>query len=793
MPKSTTLFRLLLALPVVICVLSISPAAQAESIDDDIYRLGVSVSTDQVELKFGADRQMATGRHKVEVTTGLYMGYELYIQSANPDLAITTGADRIAASSDLASGEDLGDNTWGFQIAAPNKHWQGVSQTKKSIAIEESERPRSREFQVSFGARINGQLRAGQYQTQIEYTVTPRIPTTPVVTAMSTDRHQVDTAETLRLNGFNLNKVSGAYVDFNSNRQLDDNESCAIIDSSRSDSGFHCQLPASIPDNAQTPHGGKFDLRFIADGDSSSNGNDTGHQIAYYYKPGINQADVNATYDWRSGLGLAKQADATVGSVARGTNGHAYWWGEVPYTIDGVTMSSIPAPMLVDLHEEVLDVAATSGSYYALTAQGSIYAWGANNRYELGNDDVARGWRQDPADVRRFLTDKNALKSDERFIGVAGGGNHVLAVTNQGRVFSWGANGPVGSNDGRLGFDTNSDASHGHGITDAGRGYLDQAFASGQKFYRVAAGDNFSAALSTGGRLYVWGANDQGQLLSASNTSHQAVDITNQVGLTSGDSIADISASGKQLTIISANGTTYPYGGSANPGRNRPGDDALRYPLIPMMIGGQNLSHVSNLWLDYNQDGIYQASEQIQGWKFDSVNNKLAFWIQAMSDVSGSRTLHLDTPYADYGGWTSYGVLFRQLGSSPGRIHSVGELRSIVGDSTTPAEESAGNETSVANEEPVANDEAVSSEKTGAIDSADTKDAKDTEVDSNDHQKDNQPTEDSADATSNITTTDKLKGDELGAAAGGNPLQPVDSSTQGVSSNAASIDIKNGH
>lgn len=670
--KTLTIVNLAIAMGVAVSFF-MSNFVHADSIDFDIYRLGVSVSNEQVDLKFGNKPNFASGRHKVEVSTGLYMGYSLAISSDNPDMNMVGGDSMIAPTDDLDANQDLADNTWGYQVPAPEKHWLGVGSNKKVIATEDGDRPRTREYQISFGAKTSNSLTQGKYSTQIIYTVTPRIPTSPVVTAISTDRHLNNTPETLRMNGYNLDQVQTAYLDFDGDRQVDDDEICAIIESSRTATGLHCELARSMPSRVNNLHGGQFDLRFIRSNDNNQVGNDTGRQIVYYYKPTIDRIDADLIYEPHSGLN--KQVDSLHGSIALGKNGFAYWWGDVPYQVDDNQLASISAPMLIQLPDETVDVAATSNSYFALTTRGAIYAWGENGRFELGNDDSAHRWSQTPTDIRPYLTGKNALQPSERFIGVDGGANHVIAVTDGGRVFTWGATG-----NGRLGFNTNSDASHGHGITDENRGYLDQAYRNGQRFYRVAAGDNFSAALSTAGKLYVWGGNDQGQLATNNNTAKQAIDITNLIPLAIGDKITGISASGKSLTIYTAQGAVHHYGGSAWANRARATDDMLLYPVVPAIIYGSGFDHVSNLWIDYNDDGIYQADEQITGERIMG-SNKIVVWIKSAPGVSGSRTLHADTDFADYGGRDDYPIYFRQLGSSTRSLRSIRSLRDLVGDS----------------------------------------------------------------------------------------------------------------
>lgn len=84
---------------------------------------------------------------------------------------------------------------------------------------------------------------------------------------------------------------------------------------------------------------------------------------------------------------------------------------------------------------------------------------------------------------------------------LAGGGNHVLALDGQGRVFSWGC--------GKKNLLGRVPKSTALALRPA---LVDVVNTLGLKVVKVAAGDSHSFVLDVAGGVYAWGANECGQL-----------------------------------------------------------------------------------------------------------------------------------------------------------------------------------------------------------------------------------------------------------------------------------------
>ncbi|XP_054796834.1 RCC1 domain-containing protein RUG3, mitochondrial isoform X3 [Prosopis cineraria] len=77
--------------------------------------------------------------------------------------------------------------------------------------------------------------------------------------------------------------------------------------------------------------------------------------------------------------------------------------------------------------------AVSCGGFFtmALTEDGQVWNWGANSNYELGRGDKIGGWKP------KSLPSLENIK----ILQIASGGYHSLALTDDGKVLSWGHGG----------------------------------------------------------------------------------------------------------------------------------------------------------------------------------------------------------------------------------------------------------------------------------------------------------------------------------------------------------------
>lgn len=169
--------------------------------------------------------------------------------------------------------------------------------------------------------------------------------------------------------------------------------------------------------------------------------------------------------------------------------GENYLYGEVG---DGTFVSRSTPTQVVGLSNGVAAIARGSYHTCAVTAGGALLCWGYNGQGQVGDGSTT---------TRTAPTQASGLASG--IASVAVGGNHTCALTMAGAVLCWGDN-----TSGELGDGTTTQRQ-----TPVPVSGLSSGVAS------IAAGYDFSCALTTIGGILCWGDNIQGQLGDGTTTT----------------------------------------------------------------------------------------------------------------------------------------------------------------------------------------------------------------------------------------------------------------------------------
>jgi TPR repeat protein len=154
------------------------------------------------------------------------------------------------------------------------------------------------------------------------------------------------------------------------------------------------------------------------------------------------------------------------------------------------------------------------------------------------------------------ISSKFNLSSNDKIVSLSLGYSHTSAVSSTGRVFTWGRNASGQLGDSTLvGVGLTSHVAFPMEITSKFN------LSSNDKIVSLSLGSDHSSAISSTGRVFTWGANDEGQLGDNSTTNKSIpTEITSKFNLSSNDKIVSLSLGGSHTSAISSTGRVFTWG-----------------------------------------------------------------------------------------------------------------------------------------------------------------------------------------------------------------------------------------
>ncbi|PST48912.1 hypothetical protein COO72_05230 [Bifidobacterium callitrichos] len=262
-------------------------------------------------------------------------------------------------------------------------------------------------------------------------------------------------------------------------------------------------------------------------------------------------------------------------SLAIGDDGNTYAWGSNGYGQlgdDTTDRSNVPVPVKMP-KEGVHFTQVSAGSDHSLAVgdDGNTYAWGFNDRGQLGNNST------NESHVPVMVKAPDGVK----FTQVSAGDNHSLAIGDDGNTYVWGGNGS-----GQLGS----------GIP----GYSSWVprmvtMLDGVHFTQVSAQNDISLAIGDNGNIYAWGWNKDGLLGVDSTIS--VINAPRKVKTPEGIKFTQVSAGGDYHSLaIGDDGNTYAWGANDTGQLGNNSTDDSTVPVKVTMPEGVKFTQVSAGW-----------------------------------------------------------------------------------------------------------------------------------------------------------------------------------------------------
>lgn len=255
------------------------------------------------------------------------------------------------------------------------------------------------------------------------------------------------------------------------------------------------------------------------------------------------------------------------------SNGTVWSWGRNNYyQLGNGTNDDNGTPAQVPGLTDIIQIAATSDTNMALKADGTVYTWGRNTYGLLGNGSTSSTTCAVPQQIAGF---NNVQQISTK-------STHVLVLKQDGTVWGWGGNtyAQITGTDTTIYSPVQCE-----GLSDAAK---------------TIAGANVSIVIRNNGQVYTWGRNTYGALghgnTTALTTPTLVQDVTGVIDASSGES---------QIYLLKNNGTVWAAGYNAK-GQLGLGDTTNRtsFTQVPGLSDIAEISSGKTHFIAVNKSGL---------------------------------------------------------------------------------------------------------------------------------------------------------------------------------------------
>lgn len=238
----------------------------------------------------------------------------------------------------------------------------------------------------------------------------------------------------------------------------------------------------------------------------------------------------------------------------------------------------------------------------AITRSGRLFVWGPK-AFELLGSTSYENYRLNPEEITTLFN----LNNGESISSVSLGTGHSSVITSLGRLFVWGDN-----FHGELGDGTTNDREVPIDITSLFN------LRNREIIVQTSLGFNHSSALTSLGRLFLWGNNSHGQLGDrTTNNSLIPLEITAKFKLKKPETIRSVKLAQSRSTALSSTGRLFFWGNELMKG-SKPVDITSEISLYEGEIITDVSLELSNLYVLTSQGrflDVYLLSGKVQSTK----------------------------------------------------------------------------------------------------------------------------------------------------------------------------------